>query len=382
MVVLVAVAACDARPPRPVAAVRDSAGTTIVTNDGTDRALAWTVRPLYALGGKDDGPEAFYQVNAGLVAVDDENNVTVVDPMAARVHQFAADGSHRWSFGNRGSGPGELEYPVRVGASPAGELAIVDARRNAVLAVDPSGRFLGERRAAPFTIQVVPAAGGEVTEQWKYGEDGRVALLKWVGGADTVAIVRAAPVRTSKAQFEGCGPSPATVGPIMLAPELAWYARDSIVAVTATARYEVDIYDVGGRLQRSVRRMLPARAATAADAERWAEQNPITYTRGSTECRIPAREMVEKIGYADSLPTASALVLAPDGGLWVRRWSVTGRDGPIDVFDSAGTYVGTLPATFPFPLHVRADGRLLYGERDERDVERLVVGEVVRDGSR
>jgi hypothetical protein len=362
--------------------MRDSAGTTIVANDGTDRLLAWSLRPLYTLGGQDDGPESFYEVNAGLVAVDDENNVTVLDPMAARLHQFAPDGSHRWSFGDRGSGPGEFEYPVRVGASPAGDLAVFDARRNTVLAVDPSGHFRGEHRASPFTIRVVPAADGAITEQWQYRDDGRLALLRWVGRGDTVTIARAAPVRTSTARFEGCGPGPATVGPIMLAPEFVWYARDSVVAVTAAARYEVDFYDVRGQLRRSVRRLLPARAATVADAERWAGQNPIVYTRGSTECRIPAREMVEKIGFADSLPAVSALLLTPDGGLWVRRWSVTGRDGLIDVFDSAGSYVGTLPATFPFPLHLRTDGRLLYAERDELDVERLVVSEIVRDEGR
>jgi hypothetical protein len=171
-----------------------------------------------------------------------------------------------------------------------------------------------------------------------------------------------------------------SVGPIMLSATPAWDVRDTLVAVAAGPEYRVDLFTVAGRLSRSVRRMVPARASTVADAERWAEAHPVRFTRaGGQECRIPAAEMVEKMGYADSLPAIAAVLLAPDGSLWIRRWAVAEDEGPIDVFGPAGAYVGTLPSTFPFPLDVRHDGRLLYTERDSLDIERLVVAEVARD---
>jgi hypothetical protein len=166
----------------------------------------------------------------------------------------------------------------------------------------------------------------------------------------------------------------------MLASQPAWDVGDTLVAVATGADYRIEILSADGHLLRSVRRALPARGATVVDAERWAEANPIRFTQaGGAECRIPVAEMVEKIGYADSLPAIGLVVLAPDGALWVRRWSVSGHDGPIDVFDPTGAYLGTLPSTFPFPLHVRTDGRLLYAEKDSLDIERLAIGEVVRD---
>jgi hypothetical protein len=376
---LAALAGCGGSPLPATATVRDSAGVTIVTKDATDRPLSWTVRPVFTLGGQDDGPEAFYQVNADLVALDGADNMTVVDPMAARVHQFAADGSHRWSVGNRGSGPGEFEYPIGVSAGPDGRLLVFDPRRGAILELDSAGGLAGEHRARGITVAVAAARSAEVVEQWRYGDDGRVAQLSALTGTDTVTLVRAPPVRTSTARFEACGPGPASVTPVMLAPELAWYVRDTIIAAATGAEYAVRFVTAEGRVVRVVRRALPARAATVADAEHWAEEHPVVYTRGASECRIPAMEMVEKIGYADSVPAIGALVLTPDGGLWVRRWSVTGTAGPIDVFGAAGDYLGTLPSTFPFPLHVRTDGRMLYAEKDSLDIERLVVAEVVRE---
>jgi len=374
------VAACQGRDTPPAVHVADSAGVTIVTSGAADRPLAWSVRPELRLGGADVGPESFFRVSAALVAVDGRDNMTVADPMAARLHQFAADGTHRWSAGARGSGPGELELPVGISVTPDGGLAVHDARRRVVVGFDSGGRVTDEHRTPGFTPAVRRAGAAEVAERARYGDDGRVTTLVAMRGADTTTLLRTAPVRTSTARLEGCGPSPARVGPLMLSAELAWHVRDTLIAAAAGPAYAVDIFTPAGRLVRSIRRDVPARAATAADAERWAAEHPVVFTRGpGMECRIPAAEMVEKIGYADSLPAVGQVTLAPDGGLWVRRWSVTGRDGPIDVFDAAGAYVGTLPATFPFPIHVRADGRILYAERDALDVERLVVAEVERE---
>lgn len=68
-----------------------------------------------------------------------------------------------------------------------------------------------------------------------------------------------------------------------------------------------------------------------------------------------------------------ALRFAPDGLLWVVRGHVDGEEPAIDVFDPAGSYVGTLPPGSPVPLLFLPDGRLVAEETDELDVDRLVV---------
>jgi len=83
--------------------------------------------------------------------------------------------------------------------------------------------------------------------------------------------------------------------------------------------------------------------------------------------------MVDKHTFLDAIPTVGALALADDGSLWVRRWHAHADSGAIDVFDVEGAYVGTLPSDFPFPIQFTPEGDLVTVERDEMDVERLVV---------
>jgi hypothetical protein len=87
---------------------------------------------------------------------------------------------------------------------------------------------------------------------------------------------------------------------------------------------------------------------------------------------------VEKQGFAPVLPLVGALTLAPDGSLWVRRGMVKGDAPVIDVFDPEGTYLGTLPPGSPFPTAFTPRGDVVAIEKDDLDVDHLVVYRVVR----
>lgn len=86
--------------------------------------------------------------------------------------------------------------------------------------------------------------------------------------------------------------------------------------------------------------------------------------------------MADKIGIADFLPAIERVTLAWDGSLWVQRYSLEQGQRGVDVFEPTGTYVGTLAPDFPMPLAFMPDGALLFPERDELGVERLVVAMV------
>jgi hypothetical protein len=219
---------------------------------------------------------------------------------------------------------------------------------------------------------------GYLLEQWQYGYEGRVVALAVLEGNSVRALARSRPTPTVTAHFEGCGPMPGSRGPIIFAPDLPWDVHDSLVAFAAEAGYVVRVANLEGRVFRSVRRGVRARPATRADAEHWAREHPIRVTSGAGECRIRPGEMVDKMGFADSLPSISGIRLAPDGTLWVQRWTVGDEPGPVDVFDASGEYLGTLPEGVPFPLEFTPGGHVLVAERDELDIERLVVAELIR----
>jgi hypothetical protein len=209
--------------------------------------------------------------------------------------------------------------------------------------------------------------------------DGYRFRLSLIGVADTALIAETPVGSTFSASSDGRGrPTARTLGPTIFAPDLRWHAHSSGIAANSKAGYVVKVYAAPGRLVRSIRRPGLGRPATRDDALAWAAANPIVLQREDAECQIPPDELVDKMGFADSVPAIADVALAPSGELGVRRWAPTAPSGPIDVHDETGVYVGTLPRESPFPLHFLPTGEPLFAERDENDVETLVVAVVRR----
>lgn len=68
----------------------------------------------------------------------------VVDTAAHCVHVFAQDGSLVNSFGRRGAGDGEFNYPTLLWRNPAGRLYVTDALNFRVQILDEQGRYVGK----------------------------------------------------------------------------------------------------------------------------------------------------------------------------------------------------------------------------------------------
>ena len=144
------------------------------------------------------------------------------------------------------------------------------------------------------------------------------------------------------------------------------------------AGYSVDILD-GDRVVRSVRRTLSPSSATRSDAvEEVGDGMRVMTSAGERVC--DPEEVVEQRGFETTVPLVGSLFLHPDGRLWVARGGIGGNPVPVDVFAPDGGYLGTLAAGTPLPLDALPDGRVLWEERDELDVERLVVGRLVEGG--
>ena len=66
------------------------------------------------------------------VTVDRHGNVFVADFYNNRVQKFASDGTFLTSFGSRGSGPGEFEYPIAVAVAIDGTVFVADFGNNRI----------------------------------------------------------------------------------------------------------------------------------------------------------------------------------------------------------------------------------------------------------
>lgn len=199
--------------------------------------------------------------------------------------------------------------------------------------------------------------------------------LRRMGESDTTAIADLTFPRPGMVRYPSCGGGLNL--PRIFEVQLGWAASGRTVVVSRTPTYEIEVYE-GDRLTRMIRRELPPREATGELArEELGEGFAINFGQGA--CTIPPREMVAARGFAEAVPWIAGLTLAPTGELWVSRKEVgVDRQGPTDVFDAGGRYVGTLPSTAPFPVLFLGEDRVVAIESDDFDVRRLVVYDVAR----
>jgi hypothetical protein len=356
----------------------DSAGVEIVTYAGPDVPLAWTFDSLYALGGSDDGEDSFYQVHRALVGADAAGHLYVLDRSAKRIVVFDSTGAFVRAMGGPGGGPGEMEFPFAVAVAPDGRAGAYDMTKRALVWFGPDNAILDQERIVggfhggslhvSDSGLVLPARvwGGDVSDP------GRDELVR-AAGADTARLVSVVGAPGKATFFKSCGMGISGVPPVFW-PALRWAAAGNRVAVTTAARYEVLLLSGTDSTHLIRRPMEPAAATTEAAAREIGDAFRVMTSGGERVCDTD--EVVEQMGVADHIPIIAEIAAGPNGTWWVRRRDAAG----VDVYAADGAYLGTLPASAPYPLVSLPGGRIAGIVTDELDVERLVVYRVRTDG--
>ena len=358
----------------------DSAGVEIVTSGGTDVPLAWRFEPVRSIGGREEGPESFFQIDPTGIAADARGNVYVLDRGNHRVVVFGPDGRHLRSTGRKGGGPGEMQFPSTLALAPDGSVGVLDPMLGQMVRFGPDGGVLpglpldrggGMPEAAAF----VGNASLLLTRSFD-AERGSTLQLAMAAGADTTLLARVQSPPGKQVKFPNCQVTISSMPPLFQ-PSISWNAAGGRVAVNRGPEYEVRLFE-GARHVRTLRRGVAPQPATRELAERAVPRGEMTIRFGSGECRIPAGDVVEAQGFAPLMPTIARIAVAPDGGVWVARYTPGERKPPVDVFGADGAYLGTLPAGSPFPAAFLPDGGMLSVEEDELEVQRVVVYRIDR----
>jgi len=71
-------------------------------------------------------PKADTSINPKGVAVGADGTIYIADFYNHRVQKFAPDGTFLTSFGTRGSGTAQFEYPIAVAIAPDGDVFVAD----------------------------------------------------------------------------------------------------------------------------------------------------------------------------------------------------------------------------------------------------------------
>jgi hypothetical protein len=363
-------AGCGTAPGLPLVERIDSAGVAIVMNRGEDRPLPWSLERTYSLGGSDDGPEAFHNVGRGSLATDDAGNLYVLDRGNHRILVFDAEGRHLREMSRRGGGPGELQWPQTIMVGRDGSLAISDVGHRGLVRITATGEPLEHRMLEDwFGGGIAPFGDGLVVQfDGRNGDGSRheLVLIDETGRHMVVAGERTAlrPVDLGCVRISGMSR--------LFDPSLVWTVGAGRVAAVTGAAYDIQLHEPHGPVAR-VRRDLPPRPATRDLAiQEVGEKFEVGFGGGGGCVAEPAR-VVDERGVAEVIPTIRRVAIAPDGTIWVRRFAVRGDPAPIDVFAADGEYLGTLPAEAPFPEAFFPDGRIAAVEKDDLDVDHVIV---------
>jgi hypothetical protein len=189
--------------------------------------------------------------------------------------------------------------------------------------------------------------------------------------------------------------------PRAFAPSPSWgvLPGGALVAVPGNSpEYRVQLVGPDGRVQRTLTRAITSRRPTRADqdaaraelAERLRTGEGMIRMevragpqgtdrristggggRGPSEAEIEAQ--TRELQFAERIPVITGLRTDPQGRIWVERAPQRyGADGPIDLLDASGRYLGTTSPQ-PLPDAISASGLAAYITRDDLGVERVVV---------
>ena len=394
-----------------------------------DVPLAWDFAEVWRAGGL-QAPEWAEFTRRGEVAFDGSGNLYVVDVEALHIVKVGPDGSLVATIGRAGEGPGEFGLIRDAIVWPDGSFVVRDPARDGLQLFGADGRFQRVVRwrsmegrlefpsGSKWTVRPGPRPGvlyaqgpdagfGLVFGARAEADERMVEALDLAGDVVAGELLLEAwrPPRPERANAEiepGNVASPRYLIDVpYFEPELEWdMLPGGAIAYADSSTYTVRIVRDGVVLNTLTRPIAPQPVTRAMESRmrdgmlREVERESGVYGSGRSpdEARelaargrqvlAAAREAIENGTFYPEIPVIGQIRTTPDGFVWVRRqeplpggprregraWTA-GNDGPIDVFDPEGNYVGTFPGGGLRMPHAFGPGGLVaYWETDELDI--------------
>jgi hypothetical protein len=401
--------------------VAPAAAQQVTTLPAQDEVLPGKPVPQFAIGAE-DGEDWELLSRVAQVVFDREENLYVLDAGNHRILVFNPQGKFVRRIGKQGGGPGELMTPVGLAITSAGEVAVTDLGRPAVSLFKKDGTFIrnitfGEEFGMPLPVQSTNAhPGGGVAVRtmpvmMRRGAPGDIAPgrmtnrkspITWftADNKQTKLYEFALPDITPKVSENDAGGGRAVMVRVQseafAAPTVWGMLPNGLVAASSDVDYKIQLAR-NGKVERVIQRPIKARHVTEADKVKEKARRREVMARGaptmvfssaerrgsgpeqrSTRVGAPMdkaeiERMLNELTFAEYMPVLAGMYVDPRGRIWVQRAGrEVGQDGPIDLIDGSGRYLGTVNGQ-KLPAAVSLTGRAAYVERDDMDVEKVVV---------
>lgn len=125
--------------PNPLEVRLDKRGRIFVTDSERKEVLVLSPegKTLLTLGKKEEIGRP-----TGLALDEGRNRMYVADTVKHRIVVYDLEGKHLFSFGERGSDPGQMNYPINLALDQKGNLLVSDSGNFRVQVFDGEGKFL------------------------------------------------------------------------------------------------------------------------------------------------------------------------------------------------------------------------------------------------
>jgi len=297
-----------------------------------------------AIGGAEaQGNNALVVVRS--LAVDDAENIYLLDEKDIQIKVFDKNGNFIRKFGQRGQGPGDLNNPSRV---------VIDKSRNALMVTNgPLGlSFFGLDGKFLQTI----TNNDTRRTQWAEVDSRGNIFMSMVDALDMEhrrqVLKKSDPKMTSISEIKSV-----TLGSAyeLLAPFALWTLdyEDNII-FGFPKEYEIEIIGAHNKtVKKIVKEYIPVEVNTEEKAR---------YTQRLKEVRL-SPEMMSKMFVSKSYSAYANFLTDDNGWLFVANWERKGKDYVYDVFDPEGRYMAKF--TPPYKSILFKKGKLYTSEEDE-----------------
>lgn len=366
-----------------------------------DRILDPDLEEVYRVGSL-SGEEWQIFGTIATVAFDESGNLFVLDSQSGRIVVVRSDGAFLREFGGIGDGPGEFggenSSGIELAVLPGGSSVAFDPDKRSFAVFGADGEFTRTVRMPGNAIYLMPALQAEL--------GGETVLATTLVNAFDMTALRnretpEEPTFRAIVRFglnseevvedtvaEAWKPSSDAGG--FIPPLAVGSLPGGGVAYTDSSAYAIKVISPNGNLMRVLTR--PISPAPVTDRIKEAEiQRQLALLEGTNNFGADRaggrrgalmaqmaqfrRTSIESMEFHDEIPVLTALKTSWEGTIWARRHGdgVT-REGPIDLLDPDGRYLGTLQAdAAAMPSAFGPDGLVAFVERDELDVPTVLV---------
>jgi len=315
--------------------------------------------------------------------VDSEENIYFFKPPLSQeklIYKFNRDGKFITSFGQRGQGPGEIQYASYIRITKNGEIPVIDAYQHKVLFFDKNGNILKETRFEYLNLaggQIIPLENGNFlvrtveTGIRKIGEpppeEGDNIFLSIINSE--FKIIKVIDVlHLSRQLLE-------TRNPYVM-PVYFWEVSDRNIYVgNSQWGYEIRVFDLNGNLLKKIKKKEYKRVKFPKEIKE-------DYKRMTENPASPLYGI--KIAFPDYQPPFWRLFFTDDDGrlfLMTFEKGKNSREYIFDIFNSDGVFIRRIRLdayidryTIVFPLYATAKNNRLYCLREkESGYKELVV---------